>query len=49
MEAKPKVDEAMGVFCELVLHRRDRRQPAARASASLQNHRSPLEELIFVL
>ncbi len=30
-------------------HRRDRRQPAARASASVQNQRSPLEGLIRVL
>ncbi len=29
-------------------YRRERRQPAARASASVQNHRSPLEMLMVV-
>ncbi len=30
-------------------HRRDRRQPAARASASVQNQRSPRDGLMRVL
>jgi hypothetical protein len=37
------------VYVDVLDHRLERRHPAARASASVQNHRSPLEVVILVL